>query len=186
MRLERCGGLPKIGVPLVIIHFRLGLSLTKTIQLWGYPHDELESWTPEAMTQEGGKGVIIPWPVKLGHQESSACWKSLGISLYIMDYSYNYTHIITIISRQSAWLGFLYQPHHDPQRSAGPPWHPVIVSDWHRRWCTVLYTSAVFLRQICECHRVTRSFVQNSCFVLCVKLAWFLFGQLSLWKDVKR
>ena len=27
-----------IGVPLVIIHFK-GFSLTKTLQLWGYPHD---------------------------------------------------------------------------------------------------------------------------------------------------
>ena len=34
---------PKIGVPLVIIHSRLGFSLTKTNQLWGYPHDELET-----------------------------------------------------------------------------------------------------------------------------------------------
>ena len=30
---------PKIGLPPVIIHFCLGFSLTKTIQLWGYPHD---------------------------------------------------------------------------------------------------------------------------------------------------
>ena len=28
-----------MGVPPVIIQFRLGFSLTNTIQLWGYPHD---------------------------------------------------------------------------------------------------------------------------------------------------
>ena len=32
-------GFPRIGLPLVIIHFRSGFSLTKTIQLLGYPHD---------------------------------------------------------------------------------------------------------------------------------------------------
>ena len=32
-----------MGVPPVIIHFRLGFYPTKTIQLLGYPHDELET-----------------------------------------------------------------------------------------------------------------------------------------------
>ena len=31
-------GVPKIGVPLVIIHFRLGVSLVNLIQLLGYHH----------------------------------------------------------------------------------------------------------------------------------------------------
>ena len=33
------GGFLKWGVPLFIIHFRLGFSMKSTIQLLGYPHD---------------------------------------------------------------------------------------------------------------------------------------------------
>ena len=36
---------PEIGVPPAIIHFQMGFSLTKTNQLLGYPHDELETPT---------------------------------------------------------------------------------------------------------------------------------------------
>ena len=34
---------PKIGLPLVIIHFFMAFSLSKTIQLFGYLHDELDA-----------------------------------------------------------------------------------------------------------------------------------------------
>ena len=110
---EKYGGVPfrHRATPIFIIHFGLGFSPTKTIQLWGYLHDELEN--PHARWQ--GHDMSMAWspprPPRSDPWEFSPRWvehvaetprhehvlEDYWLIYYIYIYVYKYIYIYVYI-----------------------------------------------------------------------------------------
>ena len=108
-------GVPKLGLPFKS-SISMGLSLTKTIQLWGYPHDELETFRISLHARAfqsfpvTSSGVVRKWVPQKLH----------GLSLFVINslFSDTPTYVSYVLYLKKAQRGMSDHRKKRPQLQA--------------------------------------------------------------------